>query len=199
MQKVRLEIQGIAYSQTQSGSYVLTLIESAGNRKLPIVIGGFEAQAIAVELEKMIPNRPLTHDLFKSFCVSYDVTIKEVLIYKFEEGVFYAKLICDKEGVHTEIDSRTSDAIAVGVRFNSPIYTFSNVLEDAGITQDQEDAFESDSLVSQDDDDFDIEETVNDYSSSSMEDLEKQLQGALEQEDYELASKLRDEIKKRNP
>ena len=199
MQKVRLEIQGIAYSQTQSGSYVLTLIEAAGNRKLPIVIGGFEAQAIAVELEKMIPNRPLTHDLFKSFCVSYDVTIKEVLIYKFEEGVFYAKLICDKEGVQTEIDSRTSDAIAVGVRFNSPIYTFSNVLEDAGITQDQEDAFESDSLVSQDDDDFDIEETVNDYSSSSMEDLEKQLQGALEQEDYELASKLRDEIKKRNP
>ena len=199
MQKVRLEIQGIAYSQTQSGSYVLTLIEAAGNRKLPIVIGGFEAQAIAVELEKMIPNRPLTHDLFKSFCVSYDVTIKEVLIYKFEEGVFYAKLICDKEGVHTEIDSRTSDAIAVGVRFNSPIYTFSNVLEDAGITQDQEDAFESDSLVSQDDDDFDIEKTVNDYSSSSMEDLEKQLQGALEQEDYELASKLRDEIKKRNP
>ena len=199
MQKVRLEIQGIAYSQTQSGSYVLTLIEAAGNRKLPIVIGGFEAQAIAVELEKMIPNRPLTHDLFKSFCVSYDVTINVVLIYKFEEGVFYAKLICDKEGVHTEIDSRTSDAIAVGVRFNSPIYTFSNVLEDAGITQDQEDAFESDSLVSQDDDDFDIEETVNDYSSSSMEDLEKQLQGALEQEDYELASKLRDEIKKRNP
>ena len=199
MQKVRLEIQGIAYSQTQSGSYVLTLIEVAGNRKLPIVIGGFEAQAIAVELEKMIPNRPLTHDLFKSFCISYDVTIKEVLIYKFEEGVFYAKLICDKDGVHTEIDSRTSDAIAVGVRFNSPIYTFSNVLEDAGITQDQEDAFESDSLVSQDDDDFDIEETVNDYSSSSMEDLEKQLQGALEQEDYELASKLRDEIKKRNP
>ena len=199
MQKVRLEIQGIAYSQTQSGSYVLTLIEAAGNRKLPIVIGGFESQAIAVELEKMIPNRPLTHDLFKSFCISYDVTIKEVLIYKFEEGVFYAKLICDKDGVHTEIDSRTSDAIAVGVRFNSPIYTFSNVLEDAGITQDQEDAFESDALVSHDDDDFDIEETVNDYSSSSMEDLEKQLQGALEQEDYELASKLRDEIKKRNP
>lgn len=199
MQKVRLEIQGIAYSQTQSGSYVLTLVEAAGNRKLPIVIGGFEAQAIAVELEKMIPNRPLTHDLFKSFCVSYDVIVKEVLIYKFEEGVFYAKLICDKDGVHTEIDSRTSDAIAVGVRFNSPIYTFFNVLEDAGITQDQEVAFESDSLVSQDDDDFDIEEKLNDYSSSSMEELEQQLQGAIEHEDYALASKLRDEIKKRNP
>ena len=98
MQKVRLEISGIAYSQTQSGSYVLTLSEAAGNRKLPIVIGGFEAQAIAVELEKMIPNRPLTHDLIKSFCVTYDVVIKEVLIYKFVEGVFFSKLICEKDG-----------------------------------------------------------------------------------------------------
>ena len=198
MQKVRLEISGIAYSQTQSGSYVLTLSEASGNRKLPIVIGGFEAQAIAVELEKMIPNRPLTHDLVKSFCISFDVTIKEVLIYKFVEGVFYAKLICERDGVLTEIDSRTSDAIAVGVRFNSPIYTFSNVLEDAGITRDQEDAFESDSLVSQDDS-LELEESSTGYASSSMEELEKQLQDALEKEDYELASKLRDEIKKRNP
>ena len=197
MQKVRLEISGIAYSQTQSGSYVLTLSEASGNRKLPIVIGGFEAQAIAVELEKMIPNRPLTHDLVKSFCISFDVAIKEVLIYKFVEGVFYAKLICDRDGVLTEIDSRTSDAIAVGVRFNSPIYTFSNVLEDAGITRDQEDAFESDSLVSQDDS-LELEESSTGYASSSMEELEKQLQDALEKEDYELASKLRDEIKKRN-
>ena len=198
MQKVRLEISGIAYSQTQSGSYVLTLSEASGNRKLPIVIGGFEAQAIAVELEKMIPNRPLTHDLVKSFCISFDVTIKEVLIYKFVEGVFYAKLICERDGVLTEIDSRTSDAIAVGVRFYSPIYTFSNVLEDAGITRDQEDAFESDSLVSQDDS-IELEESSTGYASSSMEELEKQLQDALEKEDYELASKLRDEIKKRNP
>tara|TARA_Y100001978_G_scaffold101600_1_gene90929 strand:- start:169 stop:765 length:597 start_codon:yes stop_codon:yes gene_type:complete len=198
MQKVRLEISGIAYSQTQSGSYVLTLSEASGNRKLPIVIGGFEAQAIAVELEKMIPNRPLTHDLVKSFCISFDVTIKEVLIYKFVEGVFYAKLICERDGILTEIDSRTSDAIAVGVRFNSPIYTFSNVLEDAGITRDQEDAFESDSLVSQDDS-IELEESSTGYASSSMEELEKQLQDALEKEDYELASKLRDEIKKRNP
>jgi len=197
MQKVRLEISGIAYSQTQSGSYVLTLSEASGNRKLPIVIGGFEAQAIAVELEKMIPNRPLTHDLVKSFCMSFDVAIKEVLIYKFVEGVFYAKLICERDGVLTEIDSRTSDAIAVGVRFNSPIYTFSNVLEDAGITRDQEDAFESDSLVSQDDS-LELEESSTGYASSSMEELEKQLQDALEKEDYELASKLRDEIKKRN-
>jgi len=197
MQKVRLEISGIAYSQTQSGSYVLTLSEASGNRKLPIVIGGFEAQAIAVELEKMIPNRPLTHDLVKSFCISFDVAIKEVLIYKFVEGVFYAKLICERDGVLTEIDSRTSDAIAVGVRFNSPIYTFSNVLEDAGITRDQEDAFESDSLVSQDDS-LELEESSTGYASNSLEELEKQLQDALEKEDYELASKLRDEIKKRN-
>ena len=146
----------------------------------------------------MIPNRPLTHDLVKSFCISFDVTIKEVLIYKFVEGVFYAKLICERDGVLTEIDSRTSDAIAVGVRFNSPIYTFSNVLEDAGITRDQEDAFESDSLVSQDDS-IELEESSTGYASSSMEELEKQLQDALEKEDYELASKLRDEIKKRNP
>jgi bifunctional DNase/RNase len=116
MQKIRLEITGIAYSQTQSGSYVLTLSESAGKRKLPIVIGGFEAQSIAVELEKMVPNRPLTHDLIKMLCKSYGIAVKEILIYKFFEGVFYAKIICEKEGVLTEIDSRTSDAIAVGVR-----------------------------------------------------------------------------------
>ena len=149
-----------------------------------------------VELEKMIPNRPLTHDLIKSFCVSFEVVIKEVLIYKFVEGVFYAKLICEKDGVLTEIDSRTSDAIAVGVRFNSPIYTFSNVLDDAGITRDQEDAFENDSLIGQDDT-LELEVETS-HSSSSMKELEKQLQEALENEDYELASKLRDEIKKRN-
>jgi hypothetical protein len=113
------------------------------------------------------------------------------------KGFFYAKLICERDGVLTEIDSRTSDAIAVGVRFNSPIYTFSNVLEDAGITRDQEDAFESDSLISQDDT-LELEEATSSYSSSSMDELEKQLQDALENEDYELASKLRDEIKKRD-
>ena len=197
MQKVRLEISGIAYSQTQSGSYVLTLSEAAGNRKLPIVIGGFEAQAIAVELEKMIPNRPLTHDLIKSFCITYDVIIKEVLIYKFVEGVFYAKLICEKDGTISEIDSRTSDAIAVGVRFNSPIFTLSNVLEDAGITPDQEEDFESDTLFEDELDAMDNEE-IGSLVNDSLQDLEKQLQDAIENENYELASKLRDEIKKRS-
>ena len=198
MQKVRLEISGIAYSQTQSGSYVLTLSEAAGKRKLPIVIGGFEAQAIAVELEKMIPNRPLTHDLIKSFCITYDVIIKEVLIYKFVEGVFYSKLICEKDGTISEIDSRTSDAIAVGVRFNSPIFTLSNVLEEAGITSDQEDAFESDSIYEEEEDVFKEEQELNALVNDSLQDLEKQLQEALENENYELASKLRDEIKKRS-
>jgi bifunctional DNase/RNase len=196
MQKVRLEISGIVYSQAQSGSYVLSLSEAAGKRKLPIVIGAFEAQAIAVELEKMIPNRPLTHDLIKSFCISYDVIIKEVLIYKFVEGVFYSKLICEKDGAISEIDSRTSDAVAVGVRFNSPIFTFSNVLDEAAVTPDQEDAFESDAL-------FEGEEVMENEESSSLvndslKDLEKQLQEALENENYELASKVRDEIKKRS-
>jgi len=198
MQKIRLEISGIAYSQTQSGSYVLTLSEAAGKRKLPIVIGGFEAQAIAVELEKMIPNRPLTHDLIKSFCITYDVIIKEVLIYKFVEGVFYSKLICEKDGAISEIDSRTSDAIAVGVRFNSPIFTLSNVLEEAGITSDQEDAFESDSIYEEEEDVFKEEPELSSLVNDSIQDLEKQLQEALENENYELASKLRDEIKKRS-
>ena len=198
MQKVRLEISGIAYSQTQSGSYVLTLSEAAGKRKLPIVIGGFEAQAIAVELEKMIPNRPLTHDLIKSFCITYDVIIKEVLIYKFVEGVFYSKLICEKDGAISEIDSRTSDAIAVGVRFNSPIFTLSNVLEDAGITSDQEDDFESDALFEEGIEAIEEEEEISSMVNDSLQDLEKQLQEALENENYELASKLRDEIKKRS-
>ena len=197
MQKVRLEISGIAYSQTQSGSYVLTLSEAAGNRKLPIVIGGFEAQAIAVELEKMIPNRPLTHDLIKSFCVTYDVVIKEVLIYKFVEGVFFSKLICEKDGAISEIDSRTSDAIAVGVRFNSPIFTLSNIIDEASITNEEENEFESDEVFDEDDAVEDKKEASS-LISHSVEDLEKQLRAALENENYELASKLRDEINKRS-
>lgn len=195
MQKIKLEITGIAYSQTQSGSYVLTLLEVAGKRKLPIVIGGFEAQAIAVELEKMVPSRPLTHDLFKSFCKSFGVIVKEILIYKFQEGIFYAKLICERDGQLTEIDSRTSDAIAIGVRFNAPIYTLSKVLEDVGGAENaNEDSF-----------DFEEEETESDFTGDSnewkevsKEELSIQLSEALENEDYELASKIRDEIKRRD-
>ena len=196
MQKIKLEITGIAYSQTQSGSYVLTLLEVAGKRKLPIVIGGFEAQAIAVELEKMVPSRPLTHDLFKSFCKSFGVTVKEILIYKFQEGVFYSKLICERDGQLTEIDSRTSDAIAIGVRFNAPIFTLAQILDEVGGAEnDGNDSF-----------DFDEDEEQNqattadgnEWKDVSEEDLSQQLTEAIENEDYELASKIRDEINRRS-
>lgn len=188
MQKIKLEISGIAYSQTQSGSYVLTLDEAAGKRKLNIVIGGFEAQAIAVELEKMKPNRPLTHDLIKTFCESYSVNVREILIYKFYEGIFYSKIICEKEYEITEIDSRTSDAIAVGVRFNAPIFTLSTILEEAGKKEDSD--FEEE-------DEEELEDVLNEIEAIPMEELNDQLADAITNEDYELASKLRDEIKKR--
>ena len=192
MKKVKLDISGIAYSQTQSGSYVLTLSEVGGNRKLPIVIGGFEAQAIAVELEKMVPNRPLTHDLIKTFCTSYGVNVREIVIYKFQEGVFYSKIICEKDNQITEIDSRTSDAIAIGVRFNSPLYTFVSILDDVAGTENPSDEI-SEEL------DFEAEmEDDAEIDGLDLENLQEQLKEAISNEDYELASKLRDEIKKRS-
>jgi bifunctional DNase/RNase len=196
MQKVKLEITGIAYSQTQSGSYVLTLLEVAGKRKLPIVIGGFEAQAIAVELEKMVPSRPLTHDLFKSFCKSFGVEVKEILIYKFHEGVFYSKLICEKDGQQSEIDSRTSDAIAIGVRFNAPIFTLGKILDEVGGAENaNDDSFDFDE---EDEDDHTFSAEGNEWKDVNLEELSKQLAEAIENEDYELASKIRDEIKQRS-
>ena len=191
MKKVKLDISGIAYSQTQSGSYVLTLSEVGGNRKLPIVIGGFEAQAIAVELEKMVPNRPLTHDLIKTFCASYGVCVQEILIYKFHEGVFYSKIICEKDDQITEIDSRTSDAIAIGVRFNSPIYTLSSILDNVTGTENSSDEI-------QEEFDFETDIEVDDeIEDLEIENLQEQLKEAILNEDYELASKIRDEIKRR--
>lgn len=193
MQKIKLDITGIQYSQTQSGSYVLTLLEVGGRRKLPILIGGFEAQSIAVELEKMVPNRPLTHDLIKTFCKSFGVSVKEIVIYKFLEGVFYSKIICEKDGMLTEIDSRTSDAIAVGVRFNAPIYSYDEVLEEVDSNEGQENGEEE--L-------FDEEEEVDstmesELRNASKEELNHRLQEAIENEAYELASKIRDELNRR--
>ena len=193
MQKIKLEITGIAYSQTQSGSYVLTLLEVAGKRKLPIVIGGFEAQAIAVELEKMVPSRPLTHDLFKSFCKSFGVNVKEVLIYKFHEGVFHSKLICEKDGQQSEIDSRTSDAIAIGVRFNAPIFTLGKILDEVGGAENAND----DTFDFEDEDDPIFSAVGNEWKDVDLEGLSNQLTEAIDNEDYELASKIRDEIKRR--
>jgi len=133
MEKVKLNIVGLSYSQTQSGAYALVLGEEKGKRRLPIIIGGFEAQAIAIELEKMAPSRPLTHDLFKNFAEQFEIHINEIIIYNLVEGIFFAKLICEQNGKEIELDSRTSDAIALAVRFNSPIYTYEFVLKTAGI------------------------------------------------------------------
>ena len=133
MKKHKLEIIGLTYSQTQSGPYALVLGEAEGKRRLPIIIGSFEAQAIAIELEKMKPSRPLTHDLFKTFADSFNITIKEVIIYNLVEGIFFAKLICDREGKEVEIDARTSDSIALAIRFRCPIYTYEFILSAAGI------------------------------------------------------------------
>jgi bifunctional DNase/RNase len=195
MNKVKLEIVGLSYSQTQSGAYALVLAEVGGKRRLPIIIGGFEAQAIAIELEKMTPTRPLTHDLFKSFATAFEIEVKEIVIYNLVEGIFYSKLICEKDGVTTEIDARTSDAIAIGVRFNCPVYTFESILASAGILLDENSA-DNDFTFGENDEEK-IEKPKETINSLSIEELEEQLNVALENEDYELASKLRDEMNKR--
>jgi bifunctional DNase/RNase len=197
MQKTRLEITGIEPSHIQSGSYVLTLKEIDGQRKLPIVIGGYEAQAIAVELEKMKPSRPLTHDLFRAFSLAFAVEIKEILIYKFKEGVFFSKLICIKDDVITEIDSRTSDAIAIGVRFNAKMYTLNSILDEVSgfSASDMNEPYDFDD----ENDIFDQDEHApNEWDIYATEELEHQLTEALDNEDYELASKIRDELNRRH-
>jgi uncharacterized protein len=194
VKKVKLEIVGLSYSQTQTGAYALVLGESKGKRRLPIIIGGFEAQAIAIELEKMTPSRPLTHDLFKSFAEGFDINVTEVLIYNLVEGIFFAKIICNNGEKDVEIDARTSDAIAVAVRFNCPINTFEFILSQAGIILDDEAinaAAESGDL-----DDL-VEADVNDYLKKSTEELKQMLDSALAEEDYEKASRIRDEINNR--
>lgn len=193
MDKIKLDIAGLSYSQTQSGAYALVLAESGGKRQLPIIIGGFEAQAIAIELEKMTPTRPLTHDLFKNFAQAFSIEVKEVVIYNLVEGIFYSKLICEKDGMTTEIDARTSDAIAIGVRFNCPIYTFESILSSAGILMDETQQKEDDFSL----DEEELESTEGALNTLSVEELENQLNEALENEDYEMASKIRDEISKR--
>lgn len=193
MEKIKLEIVGLSYSQTQSGAYALVLSEVNGDRRLPIIIGGFEAQAIAIELEKMVPTRPLTHDLFKNFATSFDIAVQEVIIYNLVEGIFYSKLVCEQGGKVVEIDARTSDAIAIGIRFNCPIFTFESILSSAGILLD-ENAMDEDELIAENVDEDENKETLD---SLSAEELENALNQAIDNEDYELASKIRDEINKR--
>ena len=194
MEKIKLDIAGLSYSQTQSGAYALVLSEVIGKRRLPIIIGGFEAQAIAIELEKMTPSRPLTHDLFRNFADNFKINLVEVIIYNLVEGIFFAKLICEQDGKEVEIDSRTSDAIALAVRFESPIYTYEFVLNSAGIILDDEEPSETDEISTE----INLEEiTKNPTERLTLAELKKQLKNSIENEDYEAASKFRDEINKR--
>lgn len=195
MKKVKLEIVGLSYSQTQTGAYALVLGEAKGKRRLPIIIGGFEAQAIAIELEKMTPSRPLTHDLFKSFAEGFDITVSEVLIYNLVEGIFFAKIICNNGDKNVEIDARTSDAIAIAVRFSCPINTFEFILSQAGIILDDE-ALNTTGEGTESIEDL-VEADVNDYLKKSTEELKQLLEAALADEDYEKASRIRDELNNR--
>lgn len=198
MEKLKLDIVGLSYSQTQSGAYALVLAEANGNRRLPIIIGGFEAQAIAIELEKMKPSRPLTHDLFKNLANEFNIKVHEVIVYNLVEGIFYARLVCEQEGKVVEIDARTSDAIALAVRFECPIYTYEFILSSAGIMLDEEDKDGVEAVGgSEEDASLELSEISGDLSVFSEEDLQEQLNEALANEEYEQASKIRDEIKKR--
>lgn len=197
MKKVKLDIVGLSYSQTQSGAYALVLGESTGTRRLPIIIGGFEAQAIAIELEKMTPSRPLTHDLFKAFCEMFDVSVSEVLIYNLVEGIFYAKLVCNDGTKDLEIDARTSDAIALAVRFNCPIYTYEFILKSAGIVLDDETAAIAGTTSAETEFKEEVVSEAEGYGNKSTEELKNLLQSALDDEQYELASRIRDELNNR--
>lgn len=205
MDKIELEIIGLSYSQTQTGAYALVLGEKLGaKRRLPIIIGGFEAQAIAIELESMTPSRPLTHDLFKSFAVQYEINIIEVLVYNLVEGIFYAKLISEKDGEKVEIDTRTSDAIALAVRFKCPIYTHEFILASAGIIleegQKDEDGLDQEIEAMEDElpEPPPSEPRSLSYSDLTQEELNNRLQDAIENENYEEASKIKEELDKRN-
>lgn len=196
MKKLKLDIVGLSYSQTQSGAYALVLGEAKGKRRLPIIIGGFEAQAIAIELEKMTPSRPLTHDLFKSFAEAFTISVKEVIIYNLVEGIFFAKLICDNGEKEVEIDTRTSDAIAIAVRFQCPIFTYEFILSSAGIILEDENATSEPASVVEPELAEKAEEET-DIRKKSTEELKEQLKKALEDEQYERASQIRDELNNR--
>lgn len=202
MSLVKLNIKGISYSQTQNGAYALILNEVDGDRKLPIVIGAFEAQSIAIALEKEIrPPRPLTHDLFKNFADRFDIVVKQVIIHKLVDGVFYSSLICERDKIEEIIDARTSDAIALALRFQAPIFTYKNILDKAGIylkVNPKKGEEEQDSILV---DDFVAEEieasAQENYKNKSLQELNTLLDEAVNNEDYEKAAKIRDEISKR--
>lgn len=196
MNRIKLKILGLSSSQSQSGSFALVLGEQGGNRRLPIIIGMFEAQAIAIEIEKIVPNRPMTHDLFKSFAKSFRFSVSEIIISDLKEGVFYAKIVCTDGTDTIEIDSRPSDAIAIGLRFGVPIFTNEAIMSEAGIILTEEDT-DDEGLVSEE-----VERSSKSGQSRlkdfSFDKLQEMLQEALDKEDYELAARIRDELNKRN-
>lgn len=204
MKTVQLSIIGLTYSQTQNNAYALLLGEEDGPRRLPIVIGAFEAQSIAIALEKdIIPPRPLTHDLFTSFALTFNIYLKKVIIHKLEEGIFYSYLVCELNGEIHQIDSRTSDAVALALRFNCPIYTYEKILQKAGIILDDQTSkltkkIESKSKVKSMDE-VPPQSSESDLIRLSDKALTKKLNLALEKEDYELAASIRDELNRRNP
>jgi len=199
MKKIKLDIVGLSYSQTQSGAYALVLGEVSGRRRLPIIIGGFEAQAIAIEIEKMTPSRPLTHDLFKTFAETFHIKIDEVIIYNLVDGIFYAKIIFNDGRKQTEIDARTSDAIALAVRFKAPVYTYEFILASAGIVIEGNDFVFLENIEPTGGTDPETVASSENTSFSSMTDdqLQESLSKALADELYEKAARIRDEITRR--
>lgn len=198
MKKIKLEILGLSSSQSQTGSFALVLGETEGNRRLPIIIGMFEAQAIAIEIEKIIPNRPMTHDLFKSFANNFHFTVEEIIISDLKEGVFFAKIVCSDGLKKTEVDARPSDAIAIGLRFDSPIYTYETILAEAGIVLTDEAEEEKVEPKAEKVKTKRESTKKDDFKNYSIEKLNDLLKDAIDKEDYERAAKIRDELGKRN-
>ena len=198
MNLIQLLINGISYSQTQNGAYALILSEIEGERKLPIVIGTNEAQSIAIAIEKEIkPPRPLTHDLFKNFCIRFDIKIKKVIIHKLIDGVFYSSVICERDGIEEILDSRSSDAIALAIRFEAPIYTYENILKEAGVVLKIEKEIDEKSLLKELFSDENSKTFSDDLNHKSKKELEELLKIAIQNENYESAAKIRDEISNR--
>ena len=192
MKRIKLKVMGISYSQTQSGAYALLLIEENGSRRIPIIIGGFEAQAIVIKLENLEPPRPLTHDLFKKFADQFNIAVMEVMIYKLEEGVFFSRLVCNNGEKEYSIDSRTSDAVAIALRFGCPIYISDDILEKAQLTNSP-----SETELSPANENENKNEPNAKYGAYTDEELYKMIDEAVKTEDYEKAAAIRDEIDKR--
>jgi bifunctional DNase/RNase len=205
MSLARLSIKGISYSQTQNGAYALLLSDMDSDRQLPIVIGAFEAQSIAIALEKEIkPPRPLTHDLFKTFSDRFKITVKQVIIHKLVDGIFYSSLVCERDGIEETIDARTSDAIALALRFDAPIFTYKNILDKAGIylkdKGESTDIYDSRNIEATEQKESTEETTTfkSEFSQVTTKKLNELLEKAVTDEDYERAAKIRDEISKRS-